>query len=110
MGITNNEAYGALRDSSGNTSVAANLLSNEDYLLGRRLEKEKGPRGLGEMSASLSLAKDDLRPRVFSSGKRPSSAGLKHRGRKTGVGHGDGDVFECISSLFYQVQITKKVD
>lgn len=102
MGITNNEAYGALRDSSGNASVAANLLSNEDYLLGRRLQKEKGRRGLDEVPPFLSLARD-ARPGMVSSGGRPSSAGIQHGEREPGVGHGGGDIFECVSSLFYGV-------
>lgn len=107
MGITNSEAYGALRDSSGNTSVAANLLSNEEYLLGRRLQKERGRHGLDEVPPFLSLAYD-VRPKLFSSGGRPSSAGVQHVGRESGVGHGDGDIFECVSSLFFNVPRTAK--
>lgn len=107
MGITNNEAYGALRDSSGIASVAANLLSNEEYLLGRRLHKEKGRRGLDEVPPFLSLAYDDVRPRTVSSGKIPLSAGTQHGRREAGVRHG-GDIFDCISTLFYNVPRTSK--
>lgn len=103
MGITNSEAYGALRDSSGKASVAANLLSNEEYLLGRRLQTEKGRRGLDEIPPFLSLAYD-ARPGMVSSCKRPSSAGVQHGGKEAGVGRVDGDIFECVSSLFYNVQ------
>lgn len=102
MGITNSEAYGALRDSSGNTSVAANILASEEYLLGRRLQKEKGRRGQDEVPQFLSLA-NDVRPRLFSSGQRPSSAEIQNGGREVGAGRGDGDIFECVSTLFYNV-------
>lgn len=108
MGITNSEAYGALRDSSGIVSVAANLLSNEEYLLGRRLQKDKGRRGLHEVPPCLSLAYDDIRSGMASPGKRPSSAGTQHGLRGVGVGHGSDDIFECIATLYCNVPRTTR--
>lgn len=39
MRIANNEAWTALHDSCGSTSMAATLLSSEEYLLGKRLQE-----------------------------------------------------------------------
>lgn len=128
MGITNNEAWTALRDSSGGTSVAAALLANEEYLLGRRLQQQDERRGLDEVPSYLSLLVHDGRPNVrpspllrrhvYSSVVRPSSPGMRHADRRppteggemgSGPGSGCGGIFECVSSLFYNVSRTNSV-
>jgi len=118
MGITNNEAYAALRDSSGSISVAATLLSNEEYLLGRRLLQQDERRLSDEIPPCLSLA--HARHRSASSAERqspaaklnsrrsfPTTAG-REAGFRSNFGDGDGDIFECISGLFYQTPRTTK--
>lgn len=127
MGITNNEAWTALRNSSGSMSVAAALLANEEYLLGRRLQQQGDRRGLDEVPSYLSFLAYDggskirasplFRPGFSSSASRPSSAGIKYDGRTpptegrqkgSGPGSGGGDIFECVSSLFFNVAGTTK--
>lgn len=115
MGITNNEAYAALRDSSGSVSVAATLLSNEEYLLGRRLQQQDERRLFNEIPPCLSLA--HARHGSAASAERPSSAGKLHSVRLPAMGGrdaeirsgcGDVDIFECVSGLFYQIPRTGK--
>lgn len=113
MGITNNEAYAALRDSSGSISVAATLLSNEEYLLGRRLQQQDERRVCDELPPYLSLA--HTRHHSASSCERPSSAGKLHSrrllpamaGREARFRPGrrdlEDDIFDCVSGLFYQM-------
>lgn len=126
MGITNNEAWTALRDSSGSTSVAAALLANEEYLLGRRLQQQDDRRGLDEVPSYLSLLVYDSGPNVeyshllppgfASPAARPSSTGIGHadrtpptKGKEMGPGPvSDSDIFECVSGLFYKVLRTTK--
>ncbi|CAN0094604.1 unnamed protein product [Ectocarpus sp. 8 AP-2014] len=122
MGITNKEAWVALCQSSGSASVAATLLSNEEYLLGRRLQQQDGRWRLDEIPPYLSLdggsgvsAGPLFRRTLPPSVARPFSAGVRRcdrlpvmeKGKKTGSGStSDFGVFNCVSSLFYDISRT----
>lgn len=117
MGITNKEAWVALCQSSGSASVAATLLSNEEYLLGRRLQQQDERWQLDEIPSYLSLdggpgvsAGPLFRRTLLPSAARPFSAGVRRcerlpmmeKGKKSGSGStSDFGVFDCVSSLFY---------
>ncbi|CAM9545857.1 unnamed protein product [Ectocarpus fasciculatus] len=117
MGITNKEAWVALCQSSGSASVAATLLANEEYLLGRRLQQQDERWRLDEIPPYLSLdggpgvsAGPLFRRTVPTSAARPFSAGVRRCDRlpvmekdnKTGPGSISGfGVFDCVSSFFY---------
>lgn len=106
--------------------MAAALLANEEYLLGRRLQQQDDRRGLDEVPSYLSLLVFDSVPDGRSSpllrpGRSPhvmpSSTGTRHadqipptegRVMGSGPGSGGGDVFECAASLFYNVSRTAK--
>lgn len=104
MGITNSEAWTALCDSSGSSSVAATLLSSEEHLLGGRLHEQ-----VREIPPCLSLSRTALADvdKAFPRHNGASSVEGKHRyGKKRPQQQiraepGMGDVFECISMMFY---------
>lgn len=115
MGITNNEAWTALCDASGSTSVAATLLSSEEYLLGRRLQEQ-----VREVPPYLSLDRASFSPSstassnprqgnntLFSVRGRSSSAGKKRIQCQTPTEQGTGDIFECASAIFYNAPKTR---
>ncbi|CAM9735997.1 unnamed protein product [Ectocarpus sp. 4 AP-2014] len=122
MGITNKEAWVALCQSSGSASVAATLLSNEEYLLGRRLQQQDGRWRLDEIPPYLSLDggpgatagpifRRTLPPSVagpFSAGaRRCDRLPVMEKGKKMGSeSTSDCSVFNCVSSLFYDVPRT----
>lgn len=109
MGITNNEAWTALGDASGSTSVAATLLSSEEYLLGRRLQEQ-----IREIPPYLSLDRASFAPGSISSSPRQGTPFYSGRGRsaekriqhQTSKEQGTGDVFECASAIFYSAPRT----
>ncbi|CAN0013636.1 unnamed protein product [Scytosiphon promiscuus] len=118
MRITNNEAWVALRDSSGSASAAAILLSNEEYLLGRRLQQRGELREPSKVPPHLSLDlaarhvcrsashSPSARQAYFRSRARPSSVGTDNceRNRTPKALRGSGsreNVFCCASDLFY---------
>ncbi|CAM9205545.1 unnamed protein product [Ectocarpus sp. 6 AP-2014] len=122
MGITNKEAWSALCQSSGSASVAAALLSNEEYLLGRRLQQQDGRWRLDEIPPYLRLdggpvvsAGPLFRQTLPPSVARPFSAGVRRcdrlpvmeKGKKKGSGStSDIGVFNSVSSLFYDIPRT----
>ncbi|CAN0333964.1 unnamed protein product [Hapterophycus canaliculatus] len=126
MGITNDEAWVALRDSSGSASAAATLLSNEEYLLGGRLQQHDELRDLNKVPPHLSLdiaarnvcqstSHNNLSRRAFSRSitrTRSVETGDCGRKRTTEAGSGSssmGDIFCCVSDLFYNnPKATKK--
>lgn len=121
MGITNDEAWVALHDSFGSASAAATLLSNEEYLLGRRLQQRDEQRGLNKVPPHLSLSGDVRDVGQSSSGHSPLARrpSFQSNARPCSLGTGDfsdrkrttdaeprsscpkSNIFCCVSDLFY---------
>lgn len=104
MGITNSEAWQALCDSSGSTSVAATRLASEEYVLGRRLQEQ-----VLEIPSYLSLGRavfhasnrHETKQKTFPA-KASGPLYLAHTGKEPGM----GDIFEYVSSAFYNAPKT----
>lgn len=107
MEVTNSEAWAALCESSGSTSVARTFLSNEDARLGRRLRGE-----VDEVPPYLRLDRaavaDVTRTSIRVGDLREAPIRLKkvdnRQGRKAKeAGRGRNDIFNALETVFYKV-------
>lgn len=107
-GITNCEAWTALCDAAGSTSVAATFLSSEDYILGRRLQEQRQriPRFLSLHRAAFNGNTRFSLCQGASCARETSEINYAQRG-PTGEVPEMGDIFECVSTLFYPCSVSR---